>query len=94
MRNGGEGGVFGSITFVAYSLNIFLRPPGLGLGIRNLICQALTDWEKGNCSRSIIDFLVANMIRTRNASDSKARRLEEIKLTTDVRCWDSRLTAI
>ena len=87
MRNAGEGGGgFASITFVAYSLNIFLRPPGLGLGIRNLICRALTDWEKGDCSRSIIDFLVDNMISTRNASDSKARRLEEIKLTTDVRC--------
>ena len=65
---------------------MFLRPPGLGLGIRNLICRALTDWEKGDCSRSIIDFLVDNMISTRNANDSKARRLEEIKLTTDVRC--------
>lgn len=83
---GGRTGGFGLIIFVAYSLNIFLRPPGLGLGIRNLICRALTDWEKRDCSRSIIDFLVDNMISIRNANDSKARRLEEIKLTTDVRC--------
>ena len=81
-----SGGGSGLISFVAYSLNIFLRPPGFGLGIRNLICRALTDWEKGDCSRSIIDFLFDNMISTRNANDSKARRLEEIKLTTDVRC--------
>ena len=42
---------------------------------------------KGDCSSSIIDFLVANMISTRNTKyDSKARCLEGIKLTTEVGC--------
>ena len=42
---------------------------------------------KGDSFRSIMEYLVANMISTRNAKyDSKARRVEEIKLTTKVGC--------
>ena len=42
---------------------------------------------KGDCSCSIIDFLVANTIGTRKAKyDSKERCLEGIKLTTEVGC--------
>ena len=51
---------------------------------RNLICRAFNNWlGKRDCSLSILDFLVANVISTRNAKyDSKARRLEGINLTT------------
>ena len=42
---------------------------------------------KGNCSSSIRDFLVANMISTRKTKYySKARCLEGIKLTREVGC--------
>ena len=67
-----KGGFLGLISFVAYSFNRILCPPGLGLpcvsGIRNKV-------------------LVANMIGTRKAKyDSKERSLEGIKLTTEVGC--------
>ena len=42
---------------------------------------------KGDSFRSIMEYLVANMISTRNTKyDSKARRVEEINLTTKVGC--------
>ena len=42
---------------------------------------------KGDYSSSIINFLVANMISTRNTKyDSQARCLEGITLTTEVGC--------
>ena len=42
---------------------------------------------KGNSFLSIMEYLVANMISTRNTKyDSKAKRMEEIKLTTKAGC--------
>ena len=63
-----------------------------GPGIWSGGLWVIEDWH---CSRFIINHLISNKIFTRDTKyDSKARHLEGVKLTSEVRCYNPRHTTI